>query len=87
MDTVITAVEIIGSLLLVLIAAPVVFVIVWVACYVAFTRLALWCFRLAHVTRGRDLLIVYSNSPHWQPYVRQLEDALRRQAIDKMPAA
>ena len=46
-------------------------VVTWVACYVGFRQLAQWCFRLTHVARGRDLLIVYSNSPHWQAYVER----------------
>ena len=60
-----------GRLLLWLIAVPVALVVAWILCYLAFGRIALWCFRLAHVTRGRDLLIVYSNSPHWQAYVER----------------
>jgi hypothetical protein len=71
MDTVVAAVDIIGRLLLWLIAVPVALVVAVAICYVTFTRFALWCFRLAHVTRGRDLLIVYSNSPNWQSYVER----------------
>jgi hypothetical protein len=57
--------------LLWLIAVPVGLVLAYAAAYVAFTRLVLWYFRLVHVVRGRDLLIVYSNSPHWQAYVER----------------
>lgn len=64
-----------GRFLLWLIAVPVAFVIAVVAGYAAFRWFtlcfALCCFRLAHVTRGRDLLIVYSDSPHWQAYVER----------------
>lgn len=56
-----------GRFLLWLIAIPVSLVIA----YVAVKQFALLCFRLAHVTRGRDLLIVYSNSPNWQAYVER----------------
>jgi hypothetical protein len=60
-----------GRLLLWLVAVSVGPVLVVVAGYIGFTRVALWCFRLAHVAEGRDLLIVYSNSPHWQAYVER----------------
>lgn len=56
-----------GRFLLWLIALPVALVLAWML----FRFAALWGFRLAHVTRGRDLLLVYSNSPHWQAYVER----------------
>jgi hypothetical protein len=66
-----TAVEVVGTLLLWLMAVPVVLVLAWVAGHVAFKWFALCRFRLEHVRSGRDLLIVYSHSPNWQTYIER----------------
>jgi hypothetical protein len=60
-----------GQVLLWLIAIPVALAVAIALAHVAATRFALWHFRLTHARAGRDLLIVYSESPHWQSYVER----------------
>ena len=60
-----------GTLLLQLLAVPVALGIALALRYLLARQIALWSFRLRHARTGRDLLIVYSESPHWQTYVER----------------
>ena len=55
-----------GPLLFVVLAAVVSAVVWW---YVLARRRAIAAFRAAHRTTGKDVLIVYTDSPHWKDYI------------------
>ena len=46
-------------------------VLVVAVCVLLTGWIGLWAFRLRHAMHGRDLLIVLSNSPHWQSHIER----------------
>jgi hypothetical protein len=60
-----------GKWLLWLIAIPLALLVAVAIARFTALQAALWYFRVAHVRAGRDVLLVYSESPHWQAYIER----------------